>query len=260
MKVIWSHNPGPTQLVAKSPMHTLDELKGLRIGCVTPREAASLKLLGATPVALPMPDHYTALERGVIDGTSNDFNADFIWKTYEVTKYRTDNADITQRDCPIIMNIKTYNSLPADLKTIFDQVTDGLALSKKVNAAHEEFKAFTITQIVEYDKKAGNPAIYVLPADEKQKWLDKVLPVRDQWVNEMQAKSCQQRQCWTTCLNLPRSTSNNSTSNNEGGPCVRSPKHMAPQSNHESVTHQFTIKADGLILLFSPVYGRKINY
>jgi TRAP-type C4-dicarboxylate transport system substrate-binding protein len=189
VKVIWAHMPGPTQLVTKSQVRTVDDLKGLKIGTVTPRESAAIKLLGATPVALPMPEHYTALERGVIDGSSNDLNAAFIWKLIEVTKYRTNNIDLSQRDCPIILNLKTYNNLPQDLKQIFDQTTDSLAMSKKVNLAAEEFFAFTYNQTVEYDKKMGNPGVYSLPADERQKWFDKVVPVRDQWVNEMQAKN-----------------------------------------------------------------------
>jgi TRAP-type C4-dicarboxylate transport system substrate-binding protein len=169
-------------------MHTLDDLKGLRVACVTPREAASLKLLGATPVNMPMPEHFTAQERGVVDATSNDFNADFIWKIFEITKYRTDNVDITQRDCPIIMNMKTYDSLPSDLKATFDQLTDGLTMSKKVAAAYLEFAAFTYAQTVEYDKKVGNPGIYVLPDDEKARWLEKAMPVREQWVSELKDK------------------------------------------------------------------------
>jgi TRAP-type C4-dicarboxylate transport system substrate-binding protein len=131
---------------------------------------------------------YTATERGVVDAASGDFNQDFIWKIYEITKYRTGNVEITQRVSPIIMNINTYNNLPADIKPIFDKVTDGLARSKSVGEAYEAFDAQTTQAIKDSDAKVGNPPFYYLPADEKQRWLEKVLPIRDEWVSEMEAK------------------------------------------------------------------------
>ena len=116
-------------------MTNLEELKGIKIAVVTPYEAMSLKALGMTPVGMGPGDMYTSVERGVVDAVSGDFNQDFIWKLFEVTNYRTDNVDITQRVAPIIMNIETYETLPADLKKIFDEVTDGMALSKSMNEA-----------------------------------------------------------------------------------------------------------------------------
>lgn len=187
-KVIWCHNPGPTQLCGTKPMTNLEELKGIKIAVVTPWEAMSLTELGMTPVSMGPTEMYTAVERGVVDAASGDFNQDFIWKIYEITKYRTGNVDITQRVSPIIMNIETYENLPADLKGIFDEVTNGLTRSKIVGEAYDAFDAFTTEEIKKHDAQVGNPAFYYLPNDEKQKWLEKVLPVRDKWVSEMEAK------------------------------------------------------------------------
>ena len=187
-KVIWCHNPGPTQLCGKKPMQTLADLKGQKVAIVTPWEAKSMTALGMVPVSMPPTEMYTATERGVVDAASGDFNQDFIWKIYEITKYRTGNVDITQRVSPIIMNVNTYNNLPADLKSIFDKVTNGLTRSKIVGEAYDAFDADTTKLIKEHDAKVGNPAFYYLPADERQKWLDTVMPVRDEWVNAMKAK------------------------------------------------------------------------
>jgi TRAP-type C4-dicarboxylate transport system substrate-binding protein len=187
-KVIWCHNPGPTQLCGTKPMTNLDELKGIKIAVVTPWEAMSFTELGMVPVSMGPTEMYTAVERGVVDAASGDFNQDFIWKIYEITKYRTGNVELTQRVSPIIMNIETYENLPADLKPIFDEVTDGLRWSRESGLAYEAFDAFTTEEIKKYDETAGNPPFYYLPDAEKQKWLEKVLPVRDKWVNEMEAK------------------------------------------------------------------------
>jgi TRAP-type C4-dicarboxylate transport system substrate-binding protein len=187
-KVIWCHDPGPTQLVGKKQMQNLDDLKGQKVAIVTPWEAKSMEALGMVPVSMPPTEMYTATERGVVDASSGDFNQAFIWKIYEITKYRTGNVEITQRVSPIIMNLNTYNNLPDDLKKIFDEKTDGLTWCKRSGEAYEAFDAQTTQEIKDYDAKVGNPPFYYLPADEKQRWLDKVAPVRDEWVNEMKAK------------------------------------------------------------------------
>jgi len=41
--------------------------------------------------------------------------------------------------------------------------------------------------LVAYDKKAGNPEMYALPDEEKQKWVQAVEPVRAQWVKDMES-------------------------------------------------------------------------
>ncbi len=187
-KVIWCQNPSTAQLYGNKPLQKLDDLKGQKVAIVTPWEALSLKALGMTPVGMPPTEMFTALERGVVDAASGDFNQAFIWKHFEITKYRTDNVDITARVSPIIMNIKTYNNLPDDLKKIFDKTTNGLEMSKRAGLAFEDFMANSIKMIKEFDQKKGNPAIYVLPSDERQKWLNTVSPVRDQWVAEMEKK------------------------------------------------------------------------
>jgi TRAP-type C4-dicarboxylate transport system substrate-binding protein len=193
-KVIWCHNPGPTHLYGNKPMQTLDDLQGLKVAVVTPWEAKSLAALGMVPVSMAPTEMYTALERGTVDAASGDFNQAFIWKHFEITKYRTANVEITQRVSPIIMNIETYENLPKDLKKIFDEVTDGFRWSQQTGEAYEGFDAFTTGEIKKFDAEKGNPQFYVLPDNEKQKWLDKVLPVREEWVNEMEAKGLPARE------------------------------------------------------------------
>ena len=187
-RVIWCHNPGPTQLYGNKPMEKLEDLDGIKVAIVTPWEAKSLAALGMVPVGMAPTEMYTALERGTVDAASGDFNQAFIWKHFEITKYRTGNLNITQRVSPIIMNNDTYENLPADLKTIFDNVTDGLKWSKQTGEAYEEFDAFTTGEIKKADAEAGKPPFYYLPDSERQRWLDIVKPVRDEWVNEMAAQ------------------------------------------------------------------------
>ncbi len=51
----------------KKPVHKLEDLKGMKIRA-TGNVARIVEALGATPVAMPMPDTYDALSRGVVEG------------------------------------------------------------------------------------------------------------------------------------------------------------------------------------------------
>ena len=188
-KLIWMQTPGPTNLTTTEvPVHTLEDLKGLKIFCVGPWECLGLKLLGATPVSMNPGERYTACERGILDGTSDDFNALYSWKVYEVTKYRTDNFNFITRNTPCIMNIESYEALPADLKAIFDKTTDMMEMTKRTNAAFEEDSVRTTNLIKEHDKTVGNPEFYILPDAERARWVEAVMPIRTEWVKTMTAK------------------------------------------------------------------------
>jgi TRAP-type C4-dicarboxylate transport system substrate-binding protein len=113
---------------------------------------------------------YTGLERGTLDGQWQNYNGGKTWKTFEVTKYRTENVKISSHQSLIIMNLDRYNSLPADIKSAIDETTGqnrSWASGDIWAAIEEESRA----EIRKYDKKVGNPEPYVLPDSEREKWI-----------------------------------------------------------------------------------------
>lgn len=80
------------------------------------------KALGANPQEMPSSEVYLALNSGVIDGACSS-NADLdTWKVAEVAKYLT-VIHYTNGADPFMVNKKWYESLPDDLKKIFDEVS-----------------------------------------------------------------------------------------------------------------------------------------
>ena len=66
-KVMYLHSHGPGFIHTKGVVHKMEDLKGLKIRSHGPT-AETLKCLGGTPVALPMPELYQALQKGVVQG------------------------------------------------------------------------------------------------------------------------------------------------------------------------------------------------
>ncbi len=85
-QLMYLHAHGPGFIHTRDKVITkLEDLKGLRIRS-TGMSAEMVKALGATPVAMGMPDSYQSLQKGVVDGSAHPLEANLGWKLGEVTK------------------------------------------------------------------------------------------------------------------------------------------------------------------------------
>ena len=95
------------------------EFKGLKIRTPSKIMGNVLSKLGATPVRVPAPGTYEALQRGVLDGTPFPYAAVSSFRLGDVTKYHAE-INISNTAFGLLMNEDKYNSLPDDLKKVID--------------------------------------------------------------------------------------------------------------------------------------------
>ncbi|MBN1625867.1 MAG: TRAP transporter substrate-binding protein DctP [Deltaproteobacteria bacterium] len=121
LKVTARHRMLPYQLItAKKAVRTLDDFKGLRLKA-SPQYVSLLKSLGAEGINLPTGELYVSLQKGIVDGVLFDFAAIKSFKLYEVAKYGT-FINLASGVIPMeIMNQKSFDKFPADIKKIFDE-------------------------------------------------------------------------------------------------------------------------------------------
>ena len=176
----WVHPPGHFHL-AKKPVKVLEDLAGLKIRAATPITTNMVKALGAVPVSITAPETYSALERGVVDGTIFPWEAISSFKIAEVLKH---HAEVNLYVAPLftMMNLKKYESLPTDLRKVIDDHSGSWA-------AEFNGKVWDANELVgiEAIKKAGG-TIYKVPAEERQRWAAKLKPVEEEWLKSMEAK------------------------------------------------------------------------
>ena len=181
VKVMYLHGHGPGILHTKKPVKTLYDLKGLKIRC-TGMAAKIITALGGTPVAMPMPDTYDALNRGIVDGSMAPQESLQGWKWGEVVKYTTENFDSSySTGMFVVMNRKKWDSLPKDVQQIIEQVNKEW-IEKQGRAWDEidaEGRKFTI--------KSGNKII-PLNSKEDRKWAAAMKPIQDGYVDTMKQK------------------------------------------------------------------------
>lgn len=106
-------------LLREKPVNTLDDLKGLRI-----RSAADfvgpLEQYGAEGVTMPMTETYPALEKGVVDGVIAPYEALASLSFAEVIKFYSELPHSRGAYPSRAMNGASWDSLPDDIKTIFN--------------------------------------------------------------------------------------------------------------------------------------------
>ena len=181
VKVLYLHGHGPGLLHAKTPVRTLEDLKGMKIRA-TGTTAKIVTALGATPVAMPMSDSYDAISRGVAQGIVCPVESLQGWKLGEVIKYTTQDFGAAYSvTFFVVMNKTRWDSLPADVQKAIEQVST-------------EWIDRTGTAWDEMDKAGSTFAaglgdtVIPLSTAEDARWAKAVEPLFDEYVKEKTAK------------------------------------------------------------------------
>jgi TRAP-type transport system periplasmic protein len=177
----YGHGGGGNFFTTKKAIKTLADLKGLILIETGKYNVEAAKLLGFTAEAVAPPEQYDSVAKGVVDGLDTNYIAHVTMaKTIEVCDYGTE-VGLCGSDKIDAINPATYASLPPDLQKLLTDPANvvkvmtamgyqwDLANSKAKDAANAALKA------------RGKDPIYVLPADEKAKWMAACAPLTDVW-------------------------------------------------------------------------------
>lgn len=171
-------------LVTVKPVKTLEDLKGLKIRTIAGPSVDMLKALGATPIVMPMPDVYMALQKGTIDGVMADWEPINGFRFYEVAKYVTTNTPFSYSLFTIIMNQRKFDSLPEAARAAILKHS-GLEGSRRL----AETFAYSARSVAGPLAEKGQVVIYELPDAERQRWIETAgTPTWDKWIKDMEKK------------------------------------------------------------------------
>ncbi|MBR9972478.1 TRAP transporter substrate-binding protein [Magnetospirillum sulfuroxidans] len=167
------------------PIKTLADFKGLKLRAPTRLTNKMLAMLGATPVAIPMPSLPDAVSKGVADGYVLPWEVIPTMKLHEMTKYDTE-TDPAQPSLytavfSIVMNKAKYASLPDDLKKVID-ANSGADFSASIGKAWDE--SGTMARKI----AAEGHQVDVIPAADMGPWRKVGDQLAVDWAKEMTAK------------------------------------------------------------------------
>lgn len=180
----WGENNFRDFSNTKRPVRRPEDLKGLKIRVMnSPLYIDTFEALGASPVAIPFPEVYSALQTGVIDGQDNPFLLSAQVKFLEVTKYET-KTHHSLTELITVVNQDYWDSLSKDDQKIFREAA---------KIAIDTNRAYTADQVVHYPKYDGsledyaksiNVNVVELTPAEREKFLKAVQPVWNKYRKE----------------------------------------------------------------------------
>ncbi len=172
--VLHCHAPGLVHMKDKL-VTKMEDLQGKKLRLPTKPVGDALKLMGASPIGMPLPEAYEALSRGVADGVTVPWEVMKPQRLNELTKYHTYTGLYTNVFL-MAMNKQKYDSLPADLKAVIDKNSGD-------NFIAEVGKAWDDAEVpgLEQAKELGHEITRLSP-EEKARWRKTTQPVVDAWI------------------------------------------------------------------------------
>lgn len=183
VKPLWFHAADPYAIITKGKaVRSFDDVKGLKLRAPSVEAGDMIKSWGATPVSIPAPEIYDAMQKGVIDGGVlpvagiGDFNL------YDVVDYVT-LGNFNTSLFYVVMNKDSWNKIPSEDQRIMEDNLIGLPMAKKAGKAFDYSKA----QAEKKAKENGTEFIS-LPDSELQKFKDASTVVTKNWISDMKEK------------------------------------------------------------------------
>jgi TRAP-type C4-dicarboxylate transport system substrate-binding protein len=139
------------------------DLTGLKIR-TSPFYDPLVNALGGSPVRIAGGEIYSALEKGVVDGTCWPAVGALDYKWYEVAKYQvrpTFGEDINM----LLVNVNSWNRLPKDIQTLV--TTAAIEIEEEGRAAYMK-----MLDAEERELKKLGVEIVTLPPKEAEKYLN----------------------------------------------------------------------------------------
>jgi len=182
VKLLWLYaNPSFQLHFTKRPVHKLEELKGMVVASGSAMGLKILKRLGASPENLPMVDVYLALQKGVVEGSLLPYAPMKPHRIADLTHYHTD-ADLLCVSFYVVMNLEKWNSIsPGDQKAIGEII--GRYGARLCGSVFDKYQKRDVEWMAEKGDK-----FYTLPTEERARWVERVMPLRDNWIKKMEGR------------------------------------------------------------------------
>ena len=172
---------GGPALVGNKPIRSMEDMKGLKVR-TSGNTVKIVQVLNAAAISMPIPEVYDALRKKTVDCTLTGIDSLMLFKFAEVSKYTTKLPSVGYSSINwLFMDKNKWESLPAEIRQVFDQVSAKYSLINGKAWDEYDIKA------VEYSKKYKVEFID-LSTEEAARWAEAMKPIREEYIAEMNAK------------------------------------------------------------------------
>ena len=157
------------EVFSSKPIRKLEDFKGKLLRTVSSLKEP-LKLLGAEPIFIPTSELFNAIQRGTVDGGTLAISSIYSEKYYEVAPY-IQIANLYTGSLPVIMNLKFFNGLPADIRKLVEDTF--VEADKKY---YERIRRDTTDVIDKLKSMKPKVEVYEVPEEEVARWRAALKP------------------------------------------------------------------------------------
>lgn len=168
MKLLSYYEAGVRHLMTKTPVNSIDDLKGLKIRTMeNDIHLAAWTAFGANPTPMAYNELYTALEQGVVDGAEAANTNYYSQAFYEVSNNWAQISWLIM-GCGLVVNQEWYDSLDADIQ---DAIVEAAAYSAGIE--REDYQTLDkecYDKLVEAGVNVTEPDLEPFKTAAKQVW------------------------------------------------------------------------------------------
>jgi TRAP-type C4-dicarboxylate transport system substrate-binding protein len=172
----------PYQVISREPVLTLEDLRGLKIRATGGIVAEIYRDLGAVPVVMAAAEVYPAFQRGIIDAVSLGVPDIASYRLQEIGKFLT-RVNLNVTVLQYALNQRSFDALPDDLRQTFH---DLLRIRSQMCA--QDYYSGPIEEAAYEALRAGRCEILDLEQDERERWREALLPLRNRFISENEAE------------------------------------------------------------------------
>ena len=182
VKIARVAHTSPYHLWTNKPVRSLEDVKGMKIRAGGGIHSEIIGALGGTQVSMPGADAYTAMQRNTLDAIHFSDAIALIFKTHEVTKYRTFNGFnlLTIEYC---LSTDWHNKLPADLKVVWNNWARQMAIA-------EGMGFYDLYDKINLDKMVGMGETEIIDMSDAElnRWKKAVAPIEARFIEKNEKK------------------------------------------------------------------------
>lgn len=177
--LIWVGGTDLGHFLLKSPIATLEDLKGKKLRSPGPIYNEVIKKLHGVEVSLPVSDLYDAMDRGIVDGTVMAPSALISFRLMEVTEQI---VELNMYTTPLIMfaNKELWNKVSTEDQASIMAIAD--SFSERIGKQYDEEVAHAMSVAAEKNKN-----VYQLSDADMAAFHALVEPMIKGWVADLEA-------------------------------------------------------------------------
>ncbi|MAQ82162.1 TRAP transporter substrate-binding protein [Psychromarinibacter halotolerans] len=186
LEVMWLHvHAGQAIMSVDTEIRSPEDMSGLKIRIPSRTGGWVIEALGASPIAMPVPEVPAALSKKVVDATFLPWEIIPVIKAQDQIQYFIEGANETRfgtTTFQVSMNQGKWDSLPDDIKAAFKDAS-GREWWDEVGNVWRAGDDFGIKMA----EDSGREHI-MLSEEETNAFITALEPVQDRWIEEVTAK------------------------------------------------------------------------